>query len=104
MVSVPVIRHARARTATRSAEDSSAHSSSTERPGRSSHARTRTSATGTGPRMSKATRASAVSGRGEQRSSSRTSRAEGGPRCWLCADHGPAVCRVDRYLPSPSGW
>ena len=97
------MRHARAVIAGRPPARSSASSSSTVFPGRSTRHETSTSATGTGPRISNVTRDSSVPSRGSSCSIARPSSAAGGPACWLRGSHGPAVCSVERKRPPPSG-
>jgi hypothetical protein len=89
------MRHARARTATRPSAESVALSNSTDRPGRSTAADTSSTPTGTGPRISTVTRAISIGADDGSFSISRTSSADGGPRCWVSGDHGPVVCTVD---------
>ncbi len=96
------IRQARARSTGRPPAASSAASSSTARPGRSTWACTRTSPAGTGPITSTVIRASSVPGRASQRSRARISSAEGGPACWASANQGPVVENV-AWKRSPSG-
>ena len=80
-----------------SAADRVASASATLRPGRRVRAVTTRSATGTGERMSKVSRAgSARAGSPPRRRTQRVSNAEGGPACCSPAAQGPVVCTVER--------
>ena len=61
------------------------------------------SPTGTAPRISTVTRPVTRSSRPLRRSTSRPSRALGGPPCWKRASHGPVVCSVACQRSSPRG-
>ena len=77
----------------RSAVANVASARAIRRPGRSTRAVSTSSATGTGPRMSKVRRAgSARSGRPPSLRTARVSSAEGGPACCWPGAHGPVVC------------
>ncbi len=57
---------------------------------------------GTGPRISTTTRVRRVSGRASQRSSARTSNADGGAPCCMVSAQVLAVRGVDANLSTPS--
>ena len=75
---------------------SSASTSCTRRPGRTTRALTTTGAIGTERRISKVTRPTWNSSASGSRSISRPSSAAGGPACWAPGSHGPRVSSVAR--------
>ena len=77
-----------------SAAVSTASTSSIRRPGRTTDVRTRTGPTGTGAKMSKASRTVCPPSIPLARSASRSSSAAGGPACCSPGSQGPMVSAV----------